>query len=156
QALSRVRQERSTQPVFPPQFLSRIKRIMIFSPLDESAMIGIAERVCRRMQQLWLQKREKRIEIARAVIEQIGRRAHRLNEQSNGQEGGRIVRKMVSDLIETRIQSSATEDGAAYKHCTTILVSAAESVPSEERSDGEADHAPLMNVRFDGNRSAEE
>ena len=121
-ALSKVRHERSTQPVFTPQFLSRIRRIIAFAPLDEAAMIGITERRMRRMQQLWKQKREKDIEISEDVILRIGRQAHQLNEQSGGQEGGRIVGKLVSDLVERRIQEAAQAAPEAYKNAKVIRI----------------------------------
>jgi ATP-dependent Clp protease ATP-binding subunit ClpA len=122
EGLSRVRHERSSQAVFPPQFLSRIKRIVVFGPLPEDAMIGITFRACQRMQRLWLQKREKRIEISREVIEAIGREAHRRNQKAHGEEGGRIVKKLVSDLIETRIQEASIADRAAYLAALSIRV----------------------------------
>lgn len=125
QTLSRIRHERSTQPVFPPQFLSRIKRIIVFNPLDEEAMIGVTERVCRRIDELWRKKREKVIEISREAIEAVGRHAHYLNEQSNGEEGGRIVRKLVSDLIESKIQTAATNDPISYRSHEVIQVTLA-------------------------------
>lgn len=122
QVLSKVRLERSTQPVFTPQFLSRIKRIIAFAPLDEPAMIGITERRIRKMQQLWKQKREKQIDVSRGVVERIGGQAHQLNEQSGGQEGGRIVGKLVSDLIERKIQETAQTDPEGYKNTKLIRV----------------------------------
>ena len=135
QALSRVRHERSTQPVFPPQFLSRIKRTVVFNPLDEEAMIGITQRACDRMRHLWQQKREKQIDVEADLIQSIGRRAHQLNEQINGDEGGRIVRKLVSDLIESRVQDAAMEDSDSYRRCRAIRVGSPEGSIGEEGSE---------------------
>jgi len=101
QALSKVRHERSSQPVFPPAFLARIGRIVTFQPLDEAAMIGIAQRVCHKLQRIWQQKRHKQITISPEVIEQLGQKGHALNERSGGREGGRIIRKLVADMLET-------------------------------------------------------
>lgn len=122
QALSKVRHERSSQPVFPPQFLSRLRRVIVFEPLDQPAMVGIAERVCRRMQKLWLHKREKQVEIAEAVIAHIGRRADELNARANGEEGGRIVKKLVSEMIECEIQAAAMHRPNEYQACSVIRV----------------------------------
>ena len=55
--LSRVRHERSSQPVFTPQFLARIRRILVFAPLNESAMTGICRKQVQTMQSLWKQHR---------------------------------------------------------------------------------------------------
>jgi hypothetical protein len=83
-------------------------------------MVGIAERVCRKMQQLWLSKREKHIVVPPELMEQIGREALQLNSATNGEQGGRGVKRLVGDLIESRIQSAAAAAPEAYKACPTI------------------------------------
>ncbi|WP_437225948.1 AAA family ATPase [Planctomicrobium sp. SH661] len=122
QALSKVRHERSTQPVFPPAFLARIGRIVVFNPLDEAAMIGIAQRVCRRTERLWLQKRHQQLTMTPEVIAWIGRKGHESNERSGGREGGRIIKKLVSDEIECRIQSAAIAHSSKHHSSETIQV----------------------------------
>lgn len=122
QTLSKVRQERSSQPVFTPQFLSRIERIVVFKSLDEPAMVGISRKLVGQMQRTWHQKREKQIHVSEDLVQHIGRLGHGLNEKSGGQEGGRIIRKLLSDLIETSIQEQATSREAAYKSCRRIHV----------------------------------
>ena len=91
--LSRIRHERSSQVVFTSQLLSRMKRVLVFNPLDESALITISRITLERISHQWERKREKRITVANDVITLIGRRAHQLNAQSGGKEGGRIVRQ---------------------------------------------------------------
>jgi ATP-dependent Clp protease ATP-binding subunit ClpA len=118
--LSKVKQERSSQPVFTPQFLARLRRVIVFGPLDEQAMIGISRVKLTQMQRLWQQKREKSIEVPESLITHIGRRAHELNEQAQGKEGGRIVRKLITDLVEIRIQQAATQQSADYKKCSRV------------------------------------
>ena len=120
--LSRVRHERSSQPVFTPQFLARLKRVVVFGPLDETAMIGIAGKIVQEVAELWRQKRDKTLVVTDAVIEAIGKRAFALNEESKGNEGGRIVGKLVSDLIQHRLQVEATRHREAYDGCRTIKV----------------------------------
>lgn len=122
QVMARIRQERSSQPVFPPQFLSRLQRIIVFNPLDADAMRGIVERACRRLADQWLRKREKRIVIAPNVIDALAREAHQQNERTNGSEGGRIVRKLVRDQIESRLQTAASERREAYRSAAQISV----------------------------------
>src|SRR5262249_41904068 len=92
------------------------------NPLDEEAMHGIAQRACAKLADLWLRKREKRIEIASEVIATLGREAHRHNEQTHGSEGGRIVRKLVRDHVESRLQTAASDDRDAYRTAARILV----------------------------------
>jgi len=100
QALSKVRHERSSQPVFPPAFLARIGRVIVFQPLEEQAMIGIAERACRKLQRQWEQKRQTPLTFTRKQIEAIGRKGHELNQHAHGREGGRIIRKLVAEELE--------------------------------------------------------
>lgn len=120
QALARVKHEKSSQPVFTPQMLARIGRVIVFNPLDESAMIGISRKMIDRMQRLWQRKREKRIAVPDDLIEHIGRTCHALNDKSSGKEGGRIVRRKIADLIEGRIQHEAVERRDEYARCSTI------------------------------------
>lgn len=122
QALSRIRQERSTQPVFPPQFLSRIKRIIVFNPLDQQAMTGIAEYSARRLIRRWQTNREKELVLAPELITRIGEVAHQKNELSNGQEGGRIVQKLFSDYVESIVYKTFLEQREAYENCAQIEV----------------------------------
>lgn len=106
--LSRIRHERSTQPVFTPQFLSRIKRILVFRPLDQDAMQGIARKMVRKVARNWLQKKNVDPQIDDGLVDWIGRRAHRLNAASGNKEGGRIIRKLIADVIESPIQDKVT------------------------------------------------
>lgn len=122
QILSKVRHERSSQPVFPPQFLSRIKRIMIFNPLDEEALIGIAQRRLNQMSKLWETKRQKLIVFDAEVARFIGKKGHELNETSNGREGGRIIGRLVSDIVELKIQNEAQADPDTYQKANKIKV----------------------------------
>lgn len=104
QTLSRIRLERSTQPVFPSQFLARIRRIVVFCPLSEEAMIGIARHACRRLIDQWRRKRDIVVEISEDVVTAIGRLGHRRNEESRQQEGGRIIQKLLDDILQDRLQ----------------------------------------------------
>lgn len=123
QTLAKFRIDRSTQPVFTPQFLSRIGRIVVFSALDEPAMVGIVHKHVQRTQSLWLKRREKQVHVPESLIRAIGRACHSSNEQSGGKEGGRIVRRMIADVIESRIQQLAMRGAEAYRNCTTIRLS---------------------------------
>lgn len=130
-SLARVRQERSSQVVFPPQFLSRIKRIIPFQPLDESALAGIAERIGRRVQRLWRRKQGKELAFSSDAIKTIARQAHELNDRSGGQEGGRIVRKLFSDRIERRIQDFAADASSAFRAADSVQVTVAPHDPDD-------------------------
>lgn len=120
--LSRVRQERSSQPVFPPQFLSRIRRIIVFNPLDESAMIGIAERISQKISKRWLAARNRKLVVTPEVIESIGKQAAELNEASNGQEGGRIVQKLFAEQVEYTVLTASKANPNEYESCQEIQI----------------------------------
>jgi ATP-dependent Clp protease ATP-binding subunit ClpA len=122
--LARVRPERGGSPVFTPQFLARLHRILVFRPLDEAALVRIAGRQIERLVELWGWKREKQLLVPGSVAESIGREAHRLNEAARGQEGGRIVRKLIRDRLETPIQQAAARQAGEYRGCRTIEVRA--------------------------------
>ena len=130
--LSKIKQERSSQPVFTPQFLSRLRRVIVFSPLDEAAMIDITRVKIAQMQRLWEQKREKQVLVPDELIADIGHRAYTLNQQAGGKEGGRIVRKLITDLIEIAIQQAVTANPAEYKACTRIELGFTQPVANDD------------------------
>lgn len=132
-ALARVRHERSSQVVFPPAFLARIKRIVVFRPLDADAMLGITERVGERVRKLWRTRQGKDLHFSPDVMAAIASKAHGLNEAADGQEGGRIVRKLFADLVERVIQEQAVEDPTAFRECRRMVVSAANSTGGSDR-----------------------
>ncbi len=141
QALSRVRQERSSQLVFPPQFLSRMKRIIVFNPLDEKAMVDIAEGAAKGLSRRWEKARNKVVRFSKELIQQIGQRAHLLNEQSNGQEGGRILKKLLSEVVEDEVYRKSLELRDEYERCQEIHV-----VPAAENSAEDRLHIDVMFV----------
>jgi ATP-dependent Clp protease ATP-binding subunit ClpC len=129
--LSRVRQERSSQPVFPPQFLSRIRRIIVFSPLEEEAMVEISRICVEKIGVRWQLSRNKSMSVTPEVVEWIGREAFRLNGIANGEEGGRIVQKLVSEKIEYEILRLAITQPEAYEKCRHIIVSMLSATSSD-------------------------
>jgi ATP-dependent Clp protease ATP-binding subunit ClpA len=142
-ALSRVRNERSSQPVFPPQFLARIKQIIVFRPLDEAAMLGIAERACRRVATHWRQKRGIELVIERPVMELIASKAISRHRQSSGGEGGRVVRKLISELVEAAIQERAIANSDAYQNARIIRARL-----KALAADAESTHASCLEICF--------
>src|SRR5205809_2619775 len=91
ESLSRIRHTKSNRPVFTPEFLARIKRIIVFRSLDGVAMLGICRRLVAGLSREWSLKRQKALRVADALIEAIARRAHEVDAKSQGKEGGRIV-----------------------------------------------------------------
>jgi ATP-dependent Clp protease ATP-binding subunit ClpA len=125
--LARVRQERSSQPVFTPQFLARIKRTVIFAPLDEVAMLQITKLIVQQIKAFWQNHRNKELIIEENLIQAVAYEAYRRNEKSGGKEGGRIIRKLIADLIERRILAESLQHRQRFQSMTRIVVKQFES-----------------------------
>ena len=139
QTLSRVRQERSSQPVFTPQFLARIQRTVVFAPLDEEAMLRITRLILKRVATTWLDRRDKNIAVSESLISAIAQEANRRNDKSGGKEGGRIIRKLISELIERRIQEETLKDKQRYHSTSSINLGLSQSFHSGNESDLDRD-----------------
>jgi ATP-dependent Clp protease ATP-binding subunit ClpA len=126
-SLARVRNERSGQPVLSQAFLARIKRILIFNPLGEQALVGIARLMLDRVQDNWKRLRGKTVIVPDELVLDIARKGAQLNDKSGGREGGRGIRRLIDDLIEDRIQRAAAGDRRAYGECRTIRLALIET-----------------------------
>lgn len=122
QSLSQIRHTKSNRPVFTPELLARIKRVIVFKPLDEAAMAGITRRLFADMQAAWKDKRQKRLEVSDDLVNWIAAEAHELNSTSQGKEGGRIVRKLIADRVESRIQSCIAGTPDEYQRCSIVRI----------------------------------
>lgn len=118
--LARVRNERSGQAVLSPAFLARLKRIIIFRPLDEQALLGICRNLVRQMQKNWKQQRDKALVVPEELMLHIAKQAQIVNEKSGNREGGRSVRRLMVDLIEAPIERAAAAIRQEFKACSTI------------------------------------
>ena len=85
-------------------------------------------------------RRKKRLAIAAELIEYLGAEAHRVNTKSNGKEGGRIVRKLFSDLVDAALERAIAADVAGYQRAALLSVEPAEGWNAEAR--------PEIRVRF--------
>lgn len=130
EALSQIRHTKSERPVFTPEFLARLKRIIVFHPLDEQSMEHITRRMLSDLQKDWNSKRGKRLEVAEELIEVLGKRGHQLNEKSKGKEGGRIIRKLIAEYLESNVQKRIAEEPEQYKRSCGMQLSLAGKPPS--------------------------
>jgi ATP-dependent Clp protease ATP-binding subunit ClpA len=121
-SLSRIRHTKSNRPVFTPEFLARVKRIIVFRSLDEAAMHGITLRLVAALREEWRIKRQKNLIIPDVLIDSVAKRAFDLNESAQGREGGRIVRKLLADLVESPVQIAISRAPEAYRRSKTILL----------------------------------
>lgn len=122
ETLSSIRHANVHRPVFPPEFLARLSRVLIFNPLDAEAMSGITRLHANRLQDEWISRRGKTIEFDQRLIQAIADEAQASNEKANGREGGRIVRKLFADRIEARIQSAIGASTEAYQQAAKVCV----------------------------------
>ncbi|WP_066947838.1 AAA family ATPase [Streptomyces lushanensis] len=136
-------------PVFSPEFVARIRRIIVFRPLDLDAMTGICRKLVDRQRRFWLDKREKELIVPETLIHYVAGRGHLLNEKSGGKEGGRIIAKILSDLIENPILLEQERREEEFRTCARIELGFRRTGPGE----------PTTDVRFrpaPGTRTAEE
>ena len=121
-SLSQIRHSKANRPVFSPEFLARLKRVVVFQPLDQNAMHGICCRLVEKLHRTWRKKREKEIDVPESLIDYIALVAHEKNQRSGGKEGGRIVRRLLSDYVEAPIQQAATERPQEYLQCQRVEI----------------------------------
>jgi ATP-dependent Clp protease ATP-binding subunit ClpA len=133
QMLSKIRHERSSQAVFTPQFLARIKKVLVFRPLDADAMLGICRKLVGVLQGAWLKRRDKHLQISEDAIRAIAAHGHALNAKSGGREGGRIIRKLLSESVESRIQMLALQQADDYGQCHSIRIEPSQSMLAQSQ-----------------------
>lgn len=134
EALAQIRHGKSNRPVFAPEFLARIKRVVVFRPLDVDAMRSIANKLAHETIATWQTKRQRKLVIADHLTEWIAKEADRQNKKSEGREGGRIVRKLFSDWIDAPVQRAVSERPDDYRSCKSLRV---ELQPTELSSAGD-------------------
>lgn len=144
EALAQIRHSKADRPVFTPEFLSRLKRVIVFLPLGKEAMAGIARKQAAEVCRAWEARRGKRLEVPEALVGYVGEQAHLVNDRSKGKEGGRLVRKLLAEWVEAPLQRAVTERSGEYKECEAVVL---EFTPPVGVSP-EGAPAPGVEVRF--------
>jgi ATP-dependent Clp protease ATP-binding subunit ClpA len=147
EALGQIRHGKSDRPVFTPEFLARIKRVIVFRPLDGAAMAGIARKLAAELRRGWLEGRNKRLDLPEALAEYVGAAARRLDEKANGKEGGRVVRKLVAEWVEAPLQRAMASDPDGYRRAASVRVEYTQ--PCETPPADQTFPVPAVNVRFE-------
>ncbi len=145
-SLARVRNERSAQPVLSQAFLARIKRIQVFNPLNETAMLGIAHILLQRIQETWHKHRSKSIVVSDGLINHIAREGHAINTKSGGREGGRGIRRLLAELVEDRVQLAAIRSKHEYSTCRTLRL---DLTGSSQKTNTSSDSSTNIVVSFE-------
>ncbi len=118
--LSRLRHR--GQKRFPPEFLARIERVVIFRPLSREAMRAIARLRLEAEAREFDDVRGKTFTWDDEVVELIGDLSHDENERSDDHEGGRIVGKNVDEFILSRITGLMGEDPDGFMRACGVHV----------------------------------
>lgn len=121
--LLNVKNNRTQQPVFTPEFIARIKKIIIFNPLDQEAMEGICRKMFERMKVRYRKKKEKGIVIPDALIDYIARDSHEKDLASGHKEGGRIVSKLLDEFVVEPIDNAVAQNEEVFRSCSVIELS---------------------------------
>ncbi|MDX9892798.1 MAG: ATP-dependent Clp protease ATP-binding subunit [Patescibacteria group bacterium] len=84
------------QTKFPPEFLSRIDRTIVFEPLNKSALTKITNRQIQELQQR-LAKQKIKLTWEPALVKYLA------NKSYDPQTGARLVKKNIQDLVENQL-----------------------------------------------------
>jgi len=125
--------------------------IPIVASLSEDAMIGISRRLVADLQEQWRVKRQRALLVPDRLVEAIGRKAHRVDDKAQGREGGRVVRKLLADIVEAPVQRAISAAQEAYRRCTQLVVEYADLAEGALQGDPRAKD---VHVRFE-NTSAD-
>lgn len=142
EAVTQLRHSKSNRPVFSAEFLARVKRFIVFRPLERGAFESIATKAITDLCTTWWSKRGKRLEVDPAIVERLARSAADRNEKSAQRDGGRLVRKLLADWVEAPLQSAIAAAPEHYRGASVVRLLA------EEVHDSEAS-APVVVVDWD-------
>lgn len=141
-SLSEVVHKASGQPSFSPEFLARIGRIVIFEPLNLDAMRGITQLAVAREARESMRRSDKKLIVDSQLVDRIAELGNNSNIAAGGKEGGRIVSKLVAQLIRTPVENAERERPDDFSRCSRIEVDLA------PRADVNGDGKPGVDVRF--------
>jgi ATP-dependent Clp protease ATP-binding subunit ClpA len=146
EALGQIRHGKSDRPVFTPEFLARVKRVIVFRPLDRAAMVAVARKQLTDVRQGWAAARGKELGVSDALAEYVGAAAHRLDQRAGGKEGGRVVRKLVSDWVEAPLLRAMAADPDGYREARAVVI---DFGPHDEPENDHPYPTPMVSVRFE-------
>ena len=111
---------RQNETVFTPELLARVRRVVVFRPLDLAAMEGICRKEIDRQREFWREKREKELVVEEEVIRYAAQTGDRLNSEAGGAEGGRIIAKILGELVEDPLTIAERDRPGEFQACTRI------------------------------------
>jgi hypothetical protein len=108
-------------------------------------MEGISRKLVAELRGAWAAKRGKGLDVPEALVAYVAGQAHALNERSKGKEGGRVVRKLISEWVEAPLQREISLRPAEYRACSGVSLEF--EPPGGVPPDGPPP-APAVSVRF--------
>jgi ATP-dependent Clp protease ATP-binding subunit ClpC len=120
--LYKIEHVTARQKCFTPEFLARITKIIIFNPLSLEAMQAIATLKLNKIKKVWREKRNKELNVHPAVVKHVARLGDEANRKANGREGGRIIPKYISELIEAPLQDKIAKESKVYERASEVRV----------------------------------
>jgi ATP-dependent Clp protease ATP-binding subunit ClpA len=121
-ALSQIRHAKSDRPVFTPEFLARLKRVIVFQPLSADALLAVTGKAVADLCSGWRARRGKELVIPDELTRRLAAEAHARNERSGGKEGGRVVRKLLADQIEAPLQRAVAASPSEYRAAARVVL----------------------------------
>ncbi len=134
ETLPQIRHGKLDRPVFAPEFLARVKRVLVFRPLGADAVLAIAHKHVRDLARTWAEQRGKHLVVPDDLVGAVAARAHALNERSKGKEGGRVVRRLVADWIETPLQRELTRSPESYRAAAAVELECLVPAPIDDQA----------------------
>ncbi|WP_461036908.1 AAA family ATPase [Streptomyces mayteni] len=120
-------------PVFTPEFLARIRRIIVFRQLTLEAMTSICRKLLERTTTDYREQREKELVVSDSLIRHIAARGYRLDQESGGREGARVLRPLLTDLILTPALRAQDRDESGYERCARIEIDLDATAKSDDQ-----------------------
>ena len=122
---------RQGDPVFTPEFLARIREIVVFRQLDRAAMHGIGRKILTQWQERWRERREKELVVSAELLDRAAELGHRLDREARGREGGRVMRRILKDWVDNPALAAAEANPEEYRACGRVVVGLARPGPAD-------------------------
>ncbi len=133
--LSGVRHSHSQLLVFPPEFLARIGRILIFRPLSSDAMLEVCRKMISETGAFWQEMRQQQLIVPDALVRQLAAEGHHLNQQSGNKEGARILARLIRERVLETLRNDAIKSADGQRHNVAELVFANGMLETHFRND---------------------
>lgn len=109
-ALYKYQHPETRMPVFTPEFLARIQKIVVFRPLNEDGLRRILDIQLAKKNEQFQKARNKTLDVKEAARSALTAECWQRYDESKGLEGGRVVLKVMVEYIDRLIQQCDPRD----------------------------------------------